>query len=391
MKAAVFFDGYLPYHGVKDPGLIPLGLNRMGCDTCLVTLMKPQLATYKCPFSLISAQRERLQDAGFWRHLEADVVICYTWLEPSYNSILTKMIEGGKRIVIKADTDGRLGYPAMPRYVRDPASPPLRNLSSWFRHTRAFGRFGVSYGKGYRVTMPERMKQIQLSSAVIFESPKAVANVSNVLDYWRRPDLASKVHFVPNPVAGDILAGEVRAKQNVTISIGRWEDPAKNASLLIRSMRQFLEVNPQWRLRVVGDGERTLEQTVSAWRNELREKVEILGQVSHSKVVELLADSRVLYMPSKTEGFPIVAAEAVCMGCSIVGTPLESLDFLAANGFSGTLSEGFSSRHLTRALTIDVSKHAEGAYDPVEIAGHWRSTLSIDQVSAQIYEIIRKL
>ena len=392
MKAAVFLDGYLPHDEVKDPGLIPLGLNRIGCDTCLVTLTKPQLTNYSCPFSLISAQEERFKDAGFWRGLEAAVVICYTWLRPSYNPILEKILASEKKIVIKADTDGRLGYPVMPRYIRDPNAPSLGNLTHWFRHTRAFGRFSVSHKTGYRATMPERMKQIQLSSAVIIESPRAIANVSRVLDYWGRADLKSKLQLVPNPVAEDVVTAGPRTKQDLVLSAARWDAPTKNASVMLSCLKTFLRKKPRWRARLVGPtGSELLNEAVSRWDRDLSERIEILGFVSRQTLVESLADSRIFFAPSMSEGFGIAAAEAACMGCTIVGTPLECFEFLAANGFSGTLSDGFAANQIEKALESDAAKHVEGAYDPLGIAAHWRSKLSFKQVSAQIYEIIREL
>jgi glycosyltransferase involved in cell wall biosynthesis len=391
MKAAVFFDSYLPYHEGKDPGLIPLGLNRIGCDTFLVTLTKPQLTGYKPPFSLIPTERERLFDVEFWRHLDAEVVICYTWLQPSYNPLLEKIVAGGKKIVLKLDSDGRLGYPAMPRYVQD--SPPdlLRDALSWFRRTRVYGRLSSRFRKKYRALMLQKLEQIRLSSTVIVESPKALANISRILDYWSRSDLQSKLQFVPDPVAEDVLAASTRNKRNLAISVGRWADSRKNVHTLLRCANRFLATNPEWNLRVLGEGQEIVKKTVSTWPRSLASRVEISGIVPHSKVAELLADSRIFFAPSSSESWGMAAAEATCMGCTIVGTPLESFEYLAADGFSGTLSEGFASRQISRALELDVVKHAQGAYDPVEIARHWRSKLSIDQVSSQICEIIGKL
>jgi glycosyltransferase involved in cell wall biosynthesis len=160
---------------------------------------------------------------------------------------------------------------------------------------------------------------------------------------------------------------------------------------MLRCVNRFLARNPEWKLRVLGEGQEIVRKAVSGWPKSVAGRVEIEGQVSHGRVVDLLADSKIFFMPSIAEGFSIAAAEAACMGCTIVGTPLESFEFLTANGFSGTLSEGFASRQISKALEFDIAKHGQGAYDPVEIARHWRFKLSIDQVSAQIYEIIGKL
>lgn len=391
MNAAVFYDGYLPQHETKDPGLIALGLNRNSCRTSLVTEWKPELANQQATFPVICASREKLCSADFWRDVEADCVICYSWFDPYYDLIVEAIIAGGKKAIVKADTDGRLGYPVMPRYVRDSAADRMGNSLRWLRHTRVFGRLSSRFDTRYRASMPERLRQIQLSNAVLIESPKAVVNLSTFLDYWGGCELRTKLHFMPNPVAEDVVVASPKAKRDLVISVGRWMDPRKNVHAMLECSNRFLSSHPDWKLRVLGEGEEIVEETVSKWAGSLQRRVEIEGQVPHGEVVELMADSRIFFAPSSSESWGMAAAEAACMGCTIVGTPLESFEYLTADGFSGTLSVGFAAKQILRALQFDVAKHAKGAYNPVEIARHWRSKLSLDQVSARIYKMITKL
>ena len=385
----MFFGGYLPFHETKDPGLITVGLNRLGCTTSLLTTKKPELCTYTSSFILMSADQEKFVDVGFWRKVDADLVICYTWLDPAYNTILAALREGGKKIVIKADSDGRIGYPVMSR--RQLIGNPAERLRGAIRQGYLFGRNLPSFRK----QLDSRTHQMRLADAIIIESPMAFENIRRFLGYYNRSDLISKFHIIPNPVTDDISEGEIGAKKDIMICIGRWSASIeKNTSIMLKCSETFLRKNPEWRLRLVdtlGLGRPELEKAVSKWNKSSIERVEILGPLTHNSIAHVLSDSRVFFMPSNWESWGIAAAEAVCMGCTVVGTPLEPLDFLVAGGFSGTLAKGFAFQHLTQALASDTSKHERGVYKPAEIASYWRPRLSIREVASQIYKLLTKL
>jgi glycosyltransferase involved in cell wall biosynthesis len=381
MKAAVFFDDYLPFHETKDPGLIPLGLNRIGCNTHMITVQKSELCAYNSPFSIMTSDKERFREINFWRRVDADIIICYTWLNRAYNPILAAIGASRKKVVVKADSDGRIGYPVIPRQSQSLVKSPFRNAWQRVGFRFLFGSFMAA----------RRAEQIRMANAILIESPKALDNVSMFFKYWRQPNLVSSFHFIPNCVSDDITSALLRKKKNVVVSVGRWKDPAKNTPMMLRCSNKFLRDNPGWRLRLVGEGQTLLQNSISRWQSNLRERVEILGPVPHSRMAQVLGESRILFMPSRWEGSPIVASEAACMGCTVVGTPLESLDFLAADGFSGTLAESFSHRDLVRALELDARRHEQGAYDPAEIASHWRAKFCMHDVAKQIYELLTRL
>jgi glycosyltransferase involved in cell wall biosynthesis len=371
MKTAVFFDGYAPFHETKDPALITIGLSRLGCVTTLVTEKKTELDGYRAQFPIVTADKRNFSEVDFWRQVDADLVICYTWLGQTYSSIVAAIRRSGKKVLVKADSDGRLGYPVVPRYQHQHlmATLPLKLRLKYLKV------------KGI-------IEQIEMASSVLIESPKAYENVQRFLQYWNRPSLISKLHVVPNPVTDDISKGETRTKKDILISVGRWEDSrAKNTSTMLKCASRILEMNRKWQVRLIGSGTSSLRKKIDEWDTDIRHRTEMLGVVPHIKIPRLLSDSRIFFLPSNWEGSSIAAAEAVCMGCTIVGTPLESLDFLVANGLSGTLAEGFKYEHLIQALRSDTTKHEQGTYDPLEIASYWRPKLSIRNVASQIRDV----
>lgn len=92
-------------------------------------------------------------------------------------------------------------------------------------------------------------------------------------------------------------------------------------------------------------------------------------------------------MPSNLEGLPIAASEALCVGCSIVGTPLESFRYLINNGFSGTVTKGFQKVHIVSDLLEDSIKWGNGQYHPEKIANFWRERLNRKKIAEEILKI----
>jgi len=351
-----------------------IGLGLLGDSTTLVTEVKSELNGYRAPFLLVMAERNQLSEVDFWRRIDAEAVICYTWVDPRYNPILRAICKSGKSVLVKADTDGRLGYPVVPRQylLKHRHTAATFALKLWYRFYRLRGK----------------IEQLEEVSGVMVESPSAYLNIQKFLEYWGRSDLVSKFHMVPNCVADDITTAELAEKQNILSSVARWNDPAKNTSMMLSCSKKFLEDNPDWRLRLIGPADDVVRQRVSDWKSGLRDRVEITGLVPHERMAKLLGESRIFFMPSNWEGSPIAAAEAVCMGCTIVATPLEAFDFLISGGLSGTLSKDFEFESIMRALASDASKHKQGIYDPMGIAAQWRSKLSTREVASQIHKLI---
>ena len=54
-------------------------------------------------------------------------------------------------------------------------------------------------------------------------------------------------------------------------------------------------------------------------------KVEIMGELSTPEVYKVLSRSKLVALPSYTEGFPLIVVEAMCMGKAIIATPVGAI------------------------------------------------------------------
>jgi glycosyltransferase involved in cell wall biosynthesis len=374
MRIAVL-DYYHSAVEFKDPGQITLGLGEAGADVFLIPL-NPMGPDEQAPFRIERADPRRDE---FWAHADADVVLFFSRLDPRWTALVERIKAHGKTVIVKADSDGTLGYPLVPNYLRtlsvtrDPIGWMLRNVK-WRLPVKRF--------------VAQKIEQIARADAVIFESPGALRNATRVLAYWGYHHLVDRLHCVPNPVAPDILEAPLRPKENVIVAIGRWQDEgAKNTGVLVRVLADFLRRRPDYRSVILGPGADRVTRRARSLAPSIQARMDIRGSVERPDVARVLSAARICLVPSRMESFHIAAAEALCMGCSVVVTPVESLEYLSARGFSGTVAGGFGPEPVLSALGDDVTKWERKEYDPRHLAHHWRSKLSRRTVAQAIVKI----
>ena len=111
----------------------------------------------------------------------------------------------------------------------------------------------------------------------------------------------------------------------------------KNPQRLMRLCAMMKERKPDIRMAVVGTGE--LEEETKALCKELglEENVHFLG--FQSNPMKMLRDSKCLILPSRWEGTPMCALEAMALGVPVVSTPTDGLVDLLDEGENGFLSD----------------------------------------------------
>lgn len=101
-----------------------------------------------------------------------------------------------------------------------------------------------------------------------------------------------------------------------------------------------------------------------------------------------IAPSQMLLMPSNWEGFALAAGEAVCLGCSIVGTPIGSLEYLVGDGERGTIADSFDTSAVLDALKAEAARWERGERNPARIAATWRGRINRRAVGGALLELL---
>lgn len=116
----------------------------------------------------------------------------------------------------------------------------------------------------------------------------------------------------------------------------------KNPLALVKAMPAILEKHPDAVLRMCGrpaDGEyiASMRQFVKA--NNLGDSVSLLGVVSRQEIIDMLADSVCLALPSRQENAPNVVAQAMSAARAIVASPVGGVPEMVEEDVSGFLVE----------------------------------------------------
>jgi glycosyltransferase involved in cell wall biosynthesis len=162
------------------------------------------------------------------------------------------------------------------------------------------------------------------------------------------PDSYSVV--IPNGVSADLLALEPREEPYV-LFLGRLDVYTKGLDLLLDEYELFARAHPDIRLVVAGDGpDAGRLQAAVARSAALTERVELVGRVAGKVKSDLLSGCLCVVMPSRHEGWPLVAMEAAACAKPVVGSTARGLSDAVVNGQTGILVDTTQRGALAEAL-----------------------------------------
>jgi glycosyltransferase involved in cell wall biosynthesis len=347
----------------KDSITTPLLLKALGHNVFLVSCDPTVAATFDV--AGLRVQPVAHFSEYVWRRGDIDCVVAISRFDHALTELLREIKLAGVPLVVKGDTDGTLGYPLPPNYLR--MCPPSGGISNLLRHLK--WRLPVHHWVG------QKLAHVALADRVVVESPGAAANLVQVLRYWKLEQHVAKLRIVPNQVAQEVVDATVeRKKAKVILAVGRWDDfRCKGADLLSPVVSHLLGARDDYRVTIVGSGIGEVRKRLNG-RNSSH--VTLIDETGFSDVQRIISTARVLLVPSRLESFSFVSAEALCAGASLAATPIESLNYLAGGGAWGTISRDFSVPAITAALLCEIERWESGERDPLVTAAYWRDRLA---------------
>ncbi len=178
----------------------------------------------------------------------------------------------------------------------------------------------------------------------------AVALLTRSTAQWLGAELggvAPELVVMPNPLP--VTAQPRSDLTSRTIVSGGRIVAEKQFIHLLRAFEQIAEDLPDWRLRILGDGPLRGELLAHAAKVGLADRVELPGAVDD--MAPEWADAAICALSSKTEGFPLVAQEAMSAGVPVVSYDCPSGPReLIAHGVSGLLVGAGAKAGLAAAL-----------------------------------------
>jgi glycosyltransferase involved in cell wall biosynthesis len=143
------------------------------------------------------------------------------------------------------------------------------------------------------------------------------------------------VIVIPNPIPSYAQPSPVHyGSQRIGLLIGRAGNPQKGFDIFLNALA--IRRTPGWQFRIVGPGvdqEPSLAELVH--RHGLQDRVELLA-ATPDPYSEIRGCS-CLIMPSRYEGLPMVALEALAIGRPVLGSDVDGLRDLIEPGVNGML------------------------------------------------------
>ena len=160
-----------------------------------------------------------------------------------------------------------------------------------------------------------------------------------ILSQTRRavPEIRSRSSVVFNGLEDTSMLDEALPMNPPRIlCLGRLQK-RKGFDVALSAFARIAHRYPQMRLTIAGDGPERLTLERQADELGLKHAVDFLGWVIPAEVRSVINASTVVVMPSKNEGFPLVALEAALMARPVVGSRIGGLSEVVIHQRTGIL------------------------------------------------------
>jgi len=251
------------------------------------------------------------------------------------------------------------------------------------------------YYSRYRLRARNYLYDLLIGRYVIRHVRVLIAISRYVTDYYRRllhPDV--RVHYVCNAIDGRFFNLE-REKNGPTVLYAGRVIPRKRLEDLIRAFAPLPSLVPGARLRIAGETDsepayvRSLRQLID--EVGVSDRIDFLGQLTESKILQEFRDCRVLALTSAQETSPMVIGQAQAASKPVVATSVGGVPDMIEDGRTGFLvpvcAVDLITDRLRRLLTDGCLAETVGT----EAHRFARANYSADSVARQTVQVYRSM
>ena len=348
---------------IRDTGLISNTLRSMGVESkCIMPL--PYYDDDQKEH-LIRNEYKNLKSVTWWKNLDIDACVLYSWGAPKYTLIARAIHKAGIKLVIHMDTSGN--FTINDKYKNKYLLLPFVYL---------------------KLQAQNILRSKHLSYADVITTAEPVAKHISQLPFYNH-SIFQRNFPMPCPVSPKCkYDGE--SKRDVILAIGRWDDERqKRSQFLMKTIELFYQGGGTAVTKIYG----TLTEQLIQWHqglpSEYQKKIQLLGYLKNELLWNEYRQSKILLCTSSFESSHIVSAEALCCGCSIVTThrpaQLRCLLWYTTHN-SGTISSEDSPESLALALQQELKEWELTHRFPADIASYWQPFFHADKVFNKIFE-----
>jgi hypothetical protein len=358
----------------------------MGHEAACVRLFSKDGADFP---GVLQIGESALSDPSFWARQACDLVVANTWGSPRYSPMLRAIKSSGSAIMIRMDSDGyNSPWNGLGRYISGSFHIFRERSAALIAMTKALAK-GILYS--IPLVYDQRMlDHLTLADAIGIESEGAYFLFARLLRSYRRDDLVEKLHVIRHPVVPEILNMNVPtalARRNRIIAVGRWDSHQKDTPLLVKSLRKVLASRSDWEVHLYGAGDFVIRSLMRGFPERVQDRMHLHGPQPHDEILRAYGVAKICLFTSYYEGSPIAGAEALSLGCSLVGPPdVPSMRDLCAPHF-GTLAHSRRSDDMSAALGSEIQLWEAGKRQPDLIASDARRIFAATSVCQKILAV----
>lgn len=160
----------------------------------------------------------------------------------------------------------------------------------------------------------------------------------------------------------------------------------KRPLLTVQIVAELLKRNHKVRIDIYGDGEMRSELETYLETEQLHEHIKLHGNVDGKKIKEVHKTSHFMILPSKSEGWPKVVAEAMFWGSLPIVTKISCVPYMLDEGNRGILIDATMENAVAEIEKVlnDSKKYQQS----VEKAIEWSRTYTLDKFEAEIKSLL---
>lgn len=181
---------------------------------------------------------------------------------------------------------------------------------------------------------------------------KRASHVAAVSEFTR--NLALKhypvaIEVIPNGVnLEQINPGQIHVHLPPRIVFAGRFMPQKNPLQIVSTLGRIKDLD--WRCTLIGDGPLRAEIEQAIQNEGLTDRITLTGWLTPQEVLTWYADSDLYFMPSLSEGLPVVGVQALAMGLALVLSSVGGSVELIQQGVNGYLAAPDDSASFEQAL-----------------------------------------
>jgi glycosyltransferase involved in cell wall biosynthesis len=199
----------------------------------------------------------------------------------------------------------------------------------------------IIWGRGEDVNNPDLL--LRLTTPELLRNASAILALTENMRMKMREKTTRAVEVIPNGIeitkAGTIPPDHFSADTGKKIIFVGRLIPVKGIPYLLEAMTKVCKKIPDVRLIIVGEGEEKDRLKALSHQLGIEKSVRFVGTLPHDEIPSCLQRADVFVLPSRSEGFPNVIAEAMSAGLPVVASRTGGIPDIIVNQENGFLVE----------------------------------------------------